>query len=119
MLSTIHSAKGLEFHTVFLIHALDGIIPSGYALKEDENIDEELRLLYVAVTRAEDQLFISYPVLQYRRRQGEYFSKPSRFVDGIPQRLLEPWSLVEESASSPAGLPEAPDEPDDPSLLPF
>ena len=47
VLSTIHSAKGLEFHTVFLIHALDGILPSGYALKEDAGIDEELRLLYL------------------------------------------------------------------------
>ena len=61
ILSTIHSAKGLEFHTVFIIHALDGIIPSGYSLKEEESLDEELRLLYVAVTRAERNLvyFIS------------------------------------------------------------
>ena len=123
VLSTIHSAKGLEFHTVFLIHALDGIIPSGYALKEDEDLDEELRLLYVAVTRAEDQLFISYPILQYQRRRGEFFSKPSRFVDGIPERLLEPWSLVEEPAPPAAGgLLDPPGdtaEPPDPSLLPF
>jgi DNA helicase-2/ATP-dependent DNA helicase PcrA len=97
VLSSIHSAKGLEFHSVFLIHALDGILPSGYALKEDEGIDEELRLLYVAVTRAEENLFISYPVLQHRRRQGDYFSNPSRFVEGIPHELLEPWSLTEEA----------------------
>ena len=62
---------------MFLIHALDGILPSGYALKENDGIDEELRLLYVAVTRAEDNLFISYPVLQYRRHQGEFLSNPS------------------------------------------
>ena len=98
VLSTIHSAKGLEFHTVFLIHALDGILPSGYALKEDAGIDEELRLLYVAITRAEDNLFITYPVLQYRRHQGEFLSNPSRFVEGIPESLLEPWSLIEDSA---------------------
>lgn len=105
VLSTIHSAKGLEFHTVFLIHALDGIIPSGYALKEDAGVDEELRLMYVAVTRAEDNLFISYPVLQYRRRQGEFLSNPSRFVEGIPEHLLEPWSLIEESAVQETGQP--------------
>ncbi|MFK7847270.1 MAG: ATP-dependent helicase [Rhodothermales bacterium] len=98
VLSTIHSAKGLEFHTVFLIHVLDGVIPSGYALKESAGIDEELRLLYVAVTRAEDNLFISYPVLQYRRHQGEFLSNPSRFVEGIPEDLLEPWSLIEDTS---------------------
>ena len=119
ILSTIHSAKGLEFHTVFLIHALDGILPSGYSLKEDDNIDEELRLLYVAVTRAEDQLFITYPVLQYRRHHGEFLSKPSRFIDDVPQRLLEPWSLVEESSSTNADAHEKPAEPDDPAMLPF
>src|SRR5690606_10264412 len=48
VLSTIHSAKGLEFHTVFVIHALDGILPSAYALREPDALDEELRLLYVA-----------------------------------------------------------------------
>ena len=107
VLSTIHSAKGLEFHTVFLIHALDGILPSGYSLKETESLDEELRLLYVAVTRAEQHLFISYPILQYRRHQGEIFSKPSRFLEHVPHQLLEPCSLVEEdSASAPAALPE-------------
>ena len=100
ILSTIHSAKGLEFQTVFLIHALDGIIPSGYSLKEEESLDEELRLLYVAVTRAERNLFISYPVLQYRRHHGEVLSKPSRFIDNVPQHLLEPWSLIEEHADN-------------------
>lgn len=123
VLSTIHSAKGLEFHTVFLIHALDGIIPSGYALKEPAGVDEELRLLYVAVTRAEDNLFISYPVLQYRRHQGEFLSKPSRFVEEIPESLLEPWSLIEESAvqasESPPLLEEPGEDEDEPPVLPF
>ena len=123
VLSTIHSAKGLEFQTVFLIHALDGIIPSGYSLKEDAGIDEELRLLYVAITRAEDNLFISYPVLQYRRHQGEILSNPSRFFDGIPEGLLEPWSLIEDTAVQSAESPsmiESPEEEDpEPPVLPF
>lgn len=105
VLSTIHSAKGLEFHSVFLIHALDGVLPSGYALRDADDVDEELRLLYVAVTRAEEYLFISYPIRQYRRYQGEYLSNPSRFVAGVPEDLLEPWTLVEETA--PAALPAA------------
>ena len=98
VLSTIHSAKGLEFHSVFVIHALDGVLPSGYAFKDDDALDEELRLFYVAITRAEENLFISYPMVQYRRYQGDYLSKPSRFLAGIPEALLEPWHLVEDNA---------------------
>ena len=60
-------------------------------------MDEELRLLYVAVTRAADQLFISYPVTRYRRYDGQYFANPSRFIADVPENLLEPWTLVEES----------------------
>ena len=99
ILSTIHSAKGLEFQTVFIIHALDGVLPSGYALKDADAIDEELRLLYVAVTRAEENLFISYPILQYRRFQGRYMPEPSRFIQDVPERLLEEMQLVEEDAT--------------------
>ena len=98
VLSTIHSAKGLEFHTVFLIRALDGTIPSRHALREDGGVDEELRLFYVAVTRAEEDLFISYPMTQYRRGQGEYMTKPSRFIKDVPEDVLEPVQLVEEDA---------------------
>ncbi len=120
VLSTIHSAKGLEFHSVFLIHALDGVLPSGYAFKDDDALDEELRLLYVAITRAEENLFISYPMLQYRRYQGEYLARPSRFLDGVPEALLEPWQLVEDAAppllTDGAARPETVTEPDDDGL---
>ena len=95
-LSTIHSAKGLEFKVVFVIHALDGIIPSSYSVGDEESIEEELRLLYVAVTRAADHLYISYPSLQYRRYDGQYFTKPSRFLEQLPDHILEPCSLVEQ-----------------------
>ena len=105
VLSTIHSAKGLEFHTVFLIHALEGVLPSNYAVRDQDELDEELRLMYVAVTRAEENLFISYPVVQYQRFQGEYLTRPSRFVERLPEEVIEPWTLVEESAPA---LPPAP-----------
>ncbi|PEN13079.1 ATP-dependent DNA helicase [Longibacter salinarum] len=97
VLSTIHSAKGLEFHTVFIIRALEGDLPSRYALREKGGVDEELRLFYVAVTRAEDNLFISYPMTQYRRYQGEYMTDPSRFIVDVPEDTLEPVQLVEET----------------------
>ena len=114
VLSTIHSAKGLEFDTVFLIHATDGVLPSQYAVRNDAELDEELRLLYVALTRAERNLFVSYPAVQHRRG-GDYFTRVSRFLERVPERLLEPWSLVEEGAeeaalppAEPAALPRAP-----------
>lgn len=102
VLSTIHSAKGLEFNTVFVIQAVEGALPSRYALKDPDELDEELRLLYVAITRAEENLFISYPIVQYRRGRGEYLTDPSRFIANVPEKILEPVELVEESA--PAAL---------------
>jgi len=99
VLSTIHSAKGLEWNTVFLIQCLDGILPSGYALESEEELDEEVRLLYVAVTRAKDLLFLTYPAL-FQSRYGDYFSKPSRFIEDISKKYLEPWLLVEENDSA-------------------
>jgi len=95
ILSTIHSAKGLEWKHVFIIQCLDGVIPSGFSVGDDEQVDEELRLMYVAVTRAQDMLYISYPVLQ-QSSYGDVFSKPSRFIDSFDEKLLEPWVLVEE-----------------------
>jgi len=96
VLSTIHSAKGLEWQTVFIIQCLDGILPSGYSLDDPDQLDEEVRLLYVAVTRAREQLFLTYPAL-FQSRYGDYFTNPSRFIDDIPSSLLEPWLLVEEN----------------------
>ncbi|MFN2374038.1 MAG: ATP-dependent helicase [Cyclonatronaceae bacterium] len=113
ILSTIHSAKGLEWEHVFIIQCLDGVIPSGYALELDEDLDEELRLLYVAVTRAREQLYITYPVLQ-QSVYGEFFTKPSRFIDTISDKILEPWMLVEEKESP--SLPEKHEKPALPQL---
>ena len=95
VLSTIHSAKGLEFDTVFVIQALEGVLPSGYSLKDEEALDEELRLLYVAVTRAERNLFVSYPMVQQRRFDESYFARPSRFIADIDETILEPIRLEE------------------------
>ncbi len=58
IISTIHSAKGLEWRNVFLIGAVDGVLPSSYTTRDEEQLEEERRLLYVAVTRAKEQLYI-------------------------------------------------------------
>jgi DNA helicase-2/ATP-dependent DNA helicase PcrA len=92
-LSTIHSAKGLEWHTVFIIWALDGRFPSVYALDKSEDLEEELRLMYVAATRAKENLFIVYPLQVYDRGTGMVFCQPSRFVDGISEDVLQRQSV--------------------------
>lgn len=95
VLSTIHSAKGLEWHTVFIIWALEGKFPSSYAYEKEEEMEEERRLMYVATTRAKENLFITYPVNVYDRVNGEILSKPSRFIKEIPSQLVDAWSLAE------------------------
>jgi DNA helicase-2/ATP-dependent DNA helicase PcrA len=97
ILSTIHSAKGLEWHTVFILWALDGRLPSLYSFMSDEELEEERRLFYVAITRAKENLFITYPVKIFDRATGSVLSKPSRFIEDIDEGLLETWTLVEES----------------------
>ncbi len=94
-LSTIHSAKGLEWHSVFIIWAVDGRFPSLYN-KKDEEFEEERRLMYVAATRAKENLFITYPINIFDRATGMVLSKPSRFLDGIPRKMLEPVILMED-----------------------
>src|SRR6185295_8941506 len=97
-LSTIHSAKGLEWHTVFIIWAADGRFPSMYTMHDEDDVEEERRLMYVAVTRAKDQLYLTYPIEIYDRTVGVVYGRPSRFVDDIEESLLEPIALVEEDA---------------------
>jgi DNA helicase-2/ATP-dependent DNA helicase PcrA len=89
VLSTIHSAKGLEWHTVFIMWALDGRFPSSHALHKEEDMEEELRLMYVAATRARENLFFTYPSDVYDRSLGLVLNRPSRFIDMIPSDILE------------------------------
>ena len=89
ILSTIHSAKGLEWHTVFVIWALDGRFPSVHILHKEEELEEELRLMYVAATRAKEKLFFTYPGNVYDRSTGLILNRPSRYLDGITDDILE------------------------------
>jgi DNA helicase-2/ATP-dependent DNA helicase PcrA len=79
-LSTIHSAKGLEWDTVFMIGLVDGVLPSSFSLDNEEEIEEESRLFYVGVTRAKNRLMLS---LNHEGSRGgiTQFNKVSRFVD--------------------------------------
>jgi len=89
VLSTVHSAKGLEWHTVFIIWALDGRFPSPHALYKEEELEEELRLMYVAATRARENLIFTYPNQIYDRSLGVILNRPSRFIDMIPETVLK------------------------------
>jgi DNA helicase-2/ATP-dependent DNA helicase PcrA len=88
VLSTIHSAKGLEWHTVFVIWALDGRFPSMQSIYKEHELEEELRLMYVASTRAEENLFFTYPNNVYEHSLGILLNRPSRFIDMLPDDIL-------------------------------
>ena len=95
-ISTIQSAKGLEWDSVFVIGAVDGRFPSAYSFNSNEEMDEELRLMYVATTRAKNNLYITYPVDMYDYATNMVLSKPSRFLDNIEEDILERWDITEE-----------------------
>jgi DNA helicase II / ATP-dependent DNA helicase PcrA len=96
VLSTIHSAKGLEWQCVFVIWVVDGRFPSVYSFIADDELEEERRLFYVAVTRAKRHLFLTYPINVFDKGSGMLLSKPSRFLDPVTPALLDQLVLVEE-----------------------
>ena len=108
-LTSVHQAKGLEWRAVFIIWAADGKFPSPRSLREAEGEEEERRLWYVALTRAAEQLYITYPLMVTDYSRQTVIQKPSRFVTEVPPDLYDIWSLEEEI--SPA-LEAAPDDDD-------
>jgi DNA helicase-2/ATP-dependent DNA helicase PcrA len=93
-LSTIHQAKGLEFDVVFVIMLCDGLFPSSRSSESVEGEEEERRLFYVAITRARDELYLTYPLIRATQAYGgDAMQIPSRFLKEIPTELIEEWSL--------------------------
>ncbi len=108
ILSTVHSAKGKEWDAVFLIWAVDGWFPMARATNDDDELEEERRLMYVAMTRARNHLAVTYPLNSYSSRRGADYSidQLSRFLDaGVRaqmQRVVPRWQDVpNESAPAP------------------
>ncbi|HEX8847043.1 MAG TPA: ATP-dependent helicase [Pyrinomonadaceae bacterium] len=97
-LTSVHQAKGLEWRAVFILWAADGKFPSPRSLRDAEGEEEERRLWYVALTRAAEQLYITYPLMVTDYNRQTVLQKPSRFVTEVPPELYEIWSLEEESA---------------------
>jgi DNA helicase II / ATP-dependent DNA helicase PcrA len=102
VLSTIHSAKGCEWDSVHVIHASDGMIPSDMALTDDDGLEEERRLFYVALTRAKRILHVYFPLRLYHRRNGRgdrhAYSQLTRFVSGPAYELFDTSTDVEPGA---------------------
>ena len=96
-LTSVHQAKGLEWKAVFIIWAAEGKFPSPRSLKEIDSEEEERRLWYVALTRAKDELYITYPLLITDYNRQTVLQKPSRFVTECPPALFEVWTLEEET----------------------
>ena len=105
ILSTAHSAKGREWDAVFVSWAVDGWFPSARSLGDDEQVEEERRLMYVAMTRPRNHLFVTYPINVYDTRRGADYSMDqlSRFLDrGVREGMQR--VVVERAESAP---PEA------------
>jgi DNA helicase-2/ATP-dependent DNA helicase PcrA len=106
ILSTVHSAKGKEWKVVFVIWAVDGWFPASRAVDDPDELEEERRLMYVALTRAKDELMVVYPMQTYGSRRGaEYsFDQLSRFLDrGVREKMQR--VVVEEPGDVPAPAP--------------
>jgi ATP-dependent DNA helicase UvrD/PcrA len=93
-LSSVHQAKGLEFHTIFVIWLTDGMFPSSRSLDTRDALEEERRLFYVAITRARDELYLTYPHMRLSGGYGDVFQRPSRFLQEIPNDLMEDWQVT-------------------------
>lgn len=92
-ISTIHSAKGLEWEVVFIMNVVEGYFPSYYSLKNEEQLEEERRLFYVAVTRAKERLYITYPMFINSNEMGSSFARPSTFLKEINPKFYEEWII--------------------------
>ena len=94
-LSTIHQAKGLEFEVVFVIMLCDGLFPSARSAESNDGEEEERRLFYVSITRAKNELYLTYPLMRggFGATGMDTYQSPSRFLSEIPKDLLNEWNL--------------------------
>jgi len=88
-LMTIHNSKGLEFPTVFVVGVEEGLFPGSRADFDSNELEEERRLCYVAITRAEDKLYMTYAKSRMMYGNEDWGREPSRFLDEIPKELIE------------------------------
>jgi DNA helicase II / ATP-dependent DNA helicase PcrA len=99
VLMTVHAAKGLEFPAVFIMGLEEGVFPHLRSIGEPEELEEERRLAYVAITRAQERLYLSH-AWSRTLYGGTQYNPPSRFLDEIPERLVE---AIEQRRASRGG----------------
>jgi DNA helicase-2/ATP-dependent DNA helicase PcrA len=92
-LSTVHQAKGLEWKVVFVIMLCDGLFPAARSMETLEGEEEERRLFYVAVTRACDELYLTYPVTRASASFDDRWQEPSRFISNFPRGMVNEWKI--------------------------
>ncbi len=97
---TIHSAKGLEFPVVYAAGMEEGLFPSSQSLYSQEDLEEERRLFYVAITRAEKKLFLTYATSRYKYGNIQY-SEASRFLNEIPENIMSLYGQQQPKAQQP------------------
>jgi DNA helicase-2/ATP-dependent DNA helicase PcrA len=95
VLSTVHRAKGLEWSRVFIIGLTDGSFPSAKSMGDIEKEEEERRVFYVALTRAKDELYLCYPIMDNRWYDGSIIKRPSPFIQELPEDTYEKWEIEE------------------------
>ncbi len=105
-LMTVHSAKGLEFNVVFICGLEEGLFPHENSIVEEKGLEEERRLMYVAVTRARQRLYLCFAQTRMLHGQTRY-NLPSRFIEEIPEDLLK-YLRVRASAASAFSVPTPP-----------
>jgi DNA helicase-2/ATP-dependent DNA helicase PcrA len=95
VLSTVHRAKGLEWSRVFIIGLTDGAFPSAKSMDDLTKEEEERRVFYVALTRAKDELYLCYPIMDNRWHDGSILKRPSLFIQELPEHTYEKWEIEE------------------------
>ena len=95
VLSTVHRAKGLEWSRVFVLGLADGGFPSARSMGDLEKEEEERRVFYVAITRAKDELYLCYPIMDNRWHDGSIVKRPSLFIQELPEHVYERWEVEE------------------------
>lgn len=94
-LTTAHQAKGLEWSAVFAVWLSQGMFPNSRARESggEAGLEEERRLFYVTVTRAKDELYLTYPAMFFQARDGNVLQRPSEFIADLPEDLMEKWNV--------------------------
>ncbi len=98
VLTTIHQAKGLEWQVVMIVGLCHGQFPHPKSFDDPAQLEEERRLFYVAITRAKRELYLTHPIMKFDYSSGEIITRPSSFLQELPDDCYEEWRMEEEES---------------------